>query len=106
VAVPGPSSDLPIGLEKYRNLLVPGLDKLYPNYKEQQRQNIVSQAMKEIEEIPFASDITRVIFIPKKTIHGLLRGHDVRISEVCPFFFRIQVAIVTKSATIEQGLIR
>jgi hypothetical protein len=106
VAVPGPSSDLPIGLEKYRNLLIPGLDKLYPNYKEQQRQNIVSQAMKEIEEIPFASDITRVIFIPKKTIHGLLRGHDVRISEVCPFFFRIQVAIVTKSATIEQGLIR
>ena len=106
VAVPGPSSDLPLGLEKYRNLLIPGLDKLYPNYKEQQRQNIVSQAMKEIEEIPFASDITRVIFVPKKTIHGLLRGHDVRISEVCPFFFRIQVAIVTKSATVEQGLIR
>jgi len=44
--------------------LLPGLDKRYPNYKEQQRQNIVSQAMKEIEEIQFASDITPVIFIP------------------------------------------
>jgi len=106
VAVPGPSSDLPLGLEKYGNLLLPGLDKLYPNFKEQQRQNIVSQAMKEIEEIPFGSDITRVVFIPKKNIHGLLRGHDVRISEICPFFFRIQVAIVSKSATVEQGAIR
>lgn len=106
VAVPGPSSDLPLGLEKYSNLLLPGLDKLYPNYKEQQRQNIVSQAMKEIEEIPFASDITRVIFIPKRNIRGLVRGHDVRISEVCPFFFRIQVAIVSKNATVEQGAIR
>jgi hypothetical protein len=106
VAVPGPSSDLPLGLEKYGNLLLPGLDKLYPNYKEQQRQNIVSQAMKEIEEIPFGSDITRVIFIPKRNIRGLVRGHDVRISEVCPFFFRIQVAIVSKNATVEQGVIR
>lgn len=106
VAVPGPSSDLPLGLEKFSNLLLPGLDKLFPNYKEQQRQNIVSQAMKEIEEIPFASDITRVIFIPKRNIHGLVRGHDVRISEICPFFFRIQVAIVSKNATVEQGVIR
>jgi hypothetical protein len=105
VAVPGSSSDLPLGLEKYRNLLLPGLDKLYPNFKEQQRQNIVSQAMKEIEEIPFGSDITRVIFIPKKNMHGLVRGHDVRISEVCPFFFRIQVAIVKKHGVVEQGSI-
>lgn len=105
VAVPGASSDLPLGLEKYRNLLLPGLDKLYPNFKEQQRQNIVSQAMKEIEEIPFGSDITRVIFIPKKSIHGLVRGHDVRISEVCPFFFRVQVAIVKKHGVVEQGTI-
>ena len=106
VAVPGPGSDLPLGLEKYRNLLLPGLDKIWPNYKEQNRQNIVSQAMKEIEEIPFGSDITRVIFIPKKTIHGMVRGHDARISEVCPYFFRIQVAIVSKNAQVEQGTIR
>jgi hypothetical protein len=105
VAVPGSGSDLPLGLEKYRNLLLPGLDKILPSFKEQQRQNIVSQAMKEIEEIPFGSDITRVIFIPKRTIHGIVRGHDVRISEVCPFFFRVQVAIVKKHGVVEQGTI-
>jgi len=96
VAVPGNSSDLPLGLEKYRNLLLPSLDRLVPNYKEQQRQNIVSQAMKEIEEIPFGSDITRVIFIPKKTIRGIIRGHETRISEICPFYFSIDVAIIQK----------
>lgn len=105
VAVPGSSSDLPLGLEKYRNLLIPGIEKLWPSPKEQQRQNIVSQAMKEIEEIPFGSDITRVIFIPKKVLHGVLRGHDVRISEICPYFFRIQVAIVSKSGTAQTGTI-
>lgn len=103
IAVPGRGSDLPLGLEKYRNLLIPGIDKLYPNFKEQQRQNIVSQAMKEIEEIPFGSDITRVIFIPRKTIRGLIRGHEARISEVCPFYFKIQVAIINKRSTIQQG---
>ena len=105
VAKPGPGSDLPLGLEKYANLLVPGLDKLFPSLKEQQRQNIVSQAMKPFEEIPFGSDITRVIFIPKKTIRGLIRGHETRISEVCPYFFRIEVAIVKKGGTFQQGTI-
>jgi hypothetical protein len=100
IAVPGSSSDLPLGLEKFSNLLIPGIDKLYPNFKEQNRQNIVAQAMKEIEEIPFGSDITRVVFIPKKTIRGLIRGHDARISEVCPFYFKIEVAIISKRSTV------
>lgn len=103
IAVPGNSSDLPLGLEKYSNLLIPGIDKLYPNFKEQNRQNIVAQAMKEIEEIPFGSDITRVVFIPKKTIRGLIRGHDTRISEVCPFYFKIEVAIISKRSTVTEG---
>jgi hypothetical protein len=103
IAVPGSSSDLPLGLEKFSNLLIPGIDKLYPNFKEQNRQNIVAQAMKEIEEIPFGSDITRVIFIPKKTIRGLIRGHDTRISEVCPFYFKIEVAIISKRSTVTAG---
>jgi hypothetical protein len=103
IAVPSSGSDLPLGLEKYGNLLIPGIDKLYPNYKEQNRQNIVAQAMKEIEEIPFGSDITRVIFIPKKKIRGLVRGHDTRISEVCPFYFKIEVAIISKRGTVTGG---
>jgi hypothetical protein len=105
VAKPGASSDLPLGLEKYANLLLPGLDKLFPSLKEQQRQNIVSQAMKPFEEVPFGSDITRVIFIPKKTIRGLIPGHEARISQVCPYFFRIEVAIVKKGGTFQQGTI-
>ncbi|HYJ88028.1 MAG TPA: hypothetical protein VEW46_18320 [Pyrinomonadaceae bacterium] len=106
VAVPGSSSDLPLGLEKFRNLLIPGLDRIFPNHKEQQRQNIVSQAMKEIEEIPFGSDITRVIFIPKKNIRGLLSGHDLRISEICPFYFSVDVAIIQKGReTVQQGAV-
>ena len=105
VAVPGSSSDLPLGLEKYGNLLLPGLDKLFPSLKEQQRQNIVSQSMKEIEEIPFGSDITRVIFIPKKNIRGWIRGHETRISEICPFYFSVEVAIIQKGRTVEQGVV-
>lgn len=103
VAVPGPSSDLPLGLEKFRNLLIPSADRLFPSLKEQQRQNIVSQAMKEIEEIPFGSDVTRVIFIPKKPMRGIVKGHEARISEVCPYYFKIEVAIVKKGGVVEQG---
>lgn len=100
VAVPSKGSDLPLGIEKYGNLFVPGLDKLLPSLKEQNRQNIVSQAMKTIEEIPFGSDITRVVFIPKKSIHGLVGGHKVRISQICPFYFKIKVAVVSKGGEV------
>lgn len=103
IAVPGPGSDLPLGLEKFRNLLIPGAERLYPSVKEQQRQNIVSQAMKEIEEIPFGSDITRVIFIPRKPMRGMVKGHEARISEVCPYYFKVEVAIVKKGGIVEQG---
>lgn len=103
VAVPGPSSDFPLGLDKYRNLLIPNAERLFPNFKEQHRQNIVSQAMKLIEEIPFGSDITRVIFVPKKEIQGMLRGHDVRISEVCTFYFKVDVAIIQKAGAVQAG---
>jgi hypothetical protein len=103
VAVPGKGSDLPVGLEKYGNFLIPGLEKLFPSYKEQYRQNIVSQMMKPIEEIPFGSDITRVIFIPKKSIKGLIIGHNARISQVCPFYFKIKVAVVSKGGDVTLG---
>ena len=105
VAVPGPGSDLPLGLEKYSNLLVPGLEKLFPSLKEQQRQNIVSQTMKPIEEIPFGADITRVLFLPKKSFRGMLEGHKTRISQICPYYFKARVAIIKKGSQteVEQG---
>lgn len=105
IAVPPSGNDLLLGLDKYRNLLIPGLDRLVPSLKEQQRQNIVSQAMKEIEEIPFGSDITRVLFIPKKSIRGLIRGHESRISEVCPYYFKVEVAIIQKGGSVQTGTI-
>lgn len=94
-----------IFLDKYTNLLLPAADRLFPNLKETHRQNIVSQSMKAIEEIPFGSDITRVLFIPKKEIHGLLRGHDLRISEVCPYYFNVEVAIIQKGGSVQQGTV-
>lgn len=103
VAVPADGSDLPLGIEKFGNVLIPGLEELYPNLKEQHRQNIVSQAMKPIEEIPFGSDITRVIFIPKKSIRGLIRAHKARISLVCPFYFKVKVAVITKGGDVTLG---
>ena len=103
VAVPGPGSDLPLGLEKYRNLLIPGLERLFPGQKEQNRQNVVGQTMKPLEEIPYGADITRVVFIPKKPMRGVLRGHETRISEICPFYFKIDVAVVSNQGTIGGG---
>lgn len=104
--VPGAGSDLPLGLEKYRNLFIPGMERIYRDYKELHRQNLVSQTMREIEEIPYGSDITRVIFIPKKDIRGIMRGHDVRISEICPYYFNIEVGVIRDKATVQQGAIR
>lgn len=106
IAVPGPGSDLPLGLEKYRNLFMPAADRLFPSIKEQHRQNIVAQTMKPIEEIPYGSDITRVIFIPKKRIQGLILGHDVRIAAVCPFYFKIEVAEIQSTGSVTQGVSR
>ena len=105
IGIPGSESDLPTGLEKYSHLFIPGLEKVFPSLKEAHRQNIVSQTMKPIEEIPFGSDLSRVVFLPKRPIHGLLPGHMIRISSICPYYFKIQVAVIRKDgrATIEQG---
>ncbi|MEK6320414.1 MAG: hypothetical protein AABN33_01895 [Acidobacteriota bacterium] len=106
VAQPGANSDLPIGLEKYSNLFIPGLEKLWPSLKEPHRQNIVSQTMKPFEEVPFGSDISRVLFFPKKPIRGMLRGHLVRVSQICPYAFKVEVAIVdrnSKTTVTNQG---
>ncbi len=97
VAVPGPQSDIPLGLEKYTNLLIPGLQKLFPDIRDTQRQNIVSMTMKPIEEVPFGSDLSRVLFFPKGAFKGMLRGYETRISEICPHLFTIEVAVLDKS---------
>lgn len=101
IAVPGSSSDLPLGLEKFRNLLIPSYEKLFPSLNEVQRQNISSMVMRPLEEIPFGSDITRILFFPRRTINGVLlnqpnaRNTELRIS-----------AISISDACAEAGIIK
>ncbi|MBX3294683.1 MAG: hypothetical protein KF762_03040 [Acidobacteria bacterium] len=100
IAVPGAGSDLPIGLEKFNNLLIPSFQKLFPSLNEVQRQNITSMVMRPLEEIPFGSDITRVLFFPKKSFSGVLpNGDGVRKTEI-----RIS-AISIADACAEVGII-
>lgn len=105
IRFPRPGRDLPIISDRFTNLLVPGLEKIFPSLKEQHRQNIVSQVMKPIEEVPFGSDITRVLFLPRRALRGVIPDHKVRISQICPYYFKIKVAIVDKTGqtVVEQG---
>lgn len=105
IRFPRPGRDLPIIADSLTNLLVPGLEKVFPSFKEQNRQNIVSQVMKPLEEVPFGSDLTRVLFVPKRAIRGIVPDHKTRISQICPFYFKVRVAVVDKrgQTTVEQG---
>jgi hypothetical protein len=96
VAVPGSSSDLPLGLDKSNNLLIPSFERLFPSMKEVQRQNILTMVMRQLEEIPFGGSIERKIFFPKGALEGLWPGHRVRISGVSTFDSCATVAIIKK----------
>lgn len=106
IKFPRRGRDLPIVTDSFSNLLVPGLEKVFPSFKEQNRQNIVSQVMKPLEEIPYGSDLTRVLFIPKRSIKGIVPDHRTRISQICPFYFKVEVAVIDKrgQTTVEQGV--
>lgn len=98
IAVPGSGSDLPTGIDKYSNLFLPGLAKLFPSMKETERQNVVNLAMRQIEEIPFGSEISRYIFLPKREFQGFLDHHKVKIAEVSGYHFKVNVAILSSDA--------
>jgi hypothetical protein len=85
-------------LSAYSTILVPGLTAVWPNLTEPQRQNILAYGMKGIEEVPFGSEIARYVFFPKDEIVGVLPHRAVRISAICPYYFRIEVAVVRKEA--------
>jgi hypothetical protein len=112
IAVPGPSSDLPLGLDKFRNLAIPAFEKLFPSMNEVQRQNIISMVMKPLEEIPFGSDITRVVFFPKRAMQGVIVSGDelqsdptqavklqLRISGIAIADACAQAAVIKKTST-------
>ena len=98
VAVPGPGSDLPLGLDKSNNLLIPSFERLFPSMKEVQRQNILTMVMRQLEEIPFGGSIERKIFFPKGALEGIWPGHRVRISGVSTYDSCATVAIIKKVA--------
>jgi hypothetical protein len=79
--------------------LLPSLKNLFPSKKETHRQNFVSFTMRQIEEIPFGSDISRYIFFPKGVIRGMVSDTDVRIGEIDTSYFNITAAIINKGST-------
>jgi hypothetical protein len=100
--VPKPGSDLPLGLDKYRNIFIPGFERFFPSLREVQRQNIVSQVMKPLEEVPNGSDITRVLFFPKREMSGVLPNYKVRINGISTYELQIQVATIKKTPVEQQ----
>lgn len=87
----------------FNGVLIPGLEKYWPDLRAAQRQNILNLAMRELEEVPFGSDISRIIFIPRKPFTGFLREYSTRIGEVHTSYFKVRVAVIApgSSTTIE-----
>ena len=99
VAVPGAGSDLPTGLDKYRNIFIPGMQRLWKDMTDTHRQNLVSMTLKPIEELPFGAELSKVVFFPKGSFSGFVRGYDTRISQVCPYYFHATAAVLSNSAS-------
>ncbi|MEQ1921290.1 MAG: hypothetical protein ABL952_02165 [Pyrinomonadaceae bacterium] len=96
VAVPGPGSDITLGLDKFRNLLIPGIERVFPSMSEANRQNVGRWTMRELEEIAFGSDLTRVIFFPRGERRGMIPGHLVRVTDVSISNSCAEVALIQK----------
>jgi len=100
IAVPRAGSDLPLGLDKFKNLLIPSFEKLYPSLKEVQRQNIISMVIRPLEEIPFGSDVTRILFIPKGKMIGMIPQDIYRIGGVSTTGACAEVGIIKKAGSV------
>jgi hypothetical protein len=64
-------------------------------------QNALSMSLKPLEEIPFGSDITRILFVPKQPIKGIIQNHDVRISRICSNFVKGKAVIIKQNTSFE-----
>lgn len=100
IAVPASSNDTLLGLDQFKGLLVPSFEKLFPSLKEVQRQNIISMVMRPLEEIPFGSDVTRILFIPKGKLYGMIPGKVFRIGGVSTTGACAEVGIIKKAGSI------
>jgi hypothetical protein len=99
--VPGPQSDLPLFLDKYQNFAIPTFEKLFPSLREVQRQNIISEILPPIVEVPFGSDVSKYVFFPKKDIEGVLPNQKVRITSISSYNISVKVGVVQKT-TVQQ----
>jgi hypothetical protein len=78
------------------NLMVPALRRLLPDQKDTQRQNTMSMLMRPMEEVAYGTTLSRVLFFPKRSFSGYIRGYDTRIAAVDTGFFEVDVAVVDK----------
>ncbi len=90
------SNDLPLALEKYQNLLIPTMQRLFPSMREVQRQNIITEILPPLVELPFGSDVSKYVFFPKGEIEGILPEHDVRIVSISSYNIKVRVGLVQK----------
>lgn len=90
------SSDIPLFLDKYQNLALPSFQKLFPSMREVQRQNIITEVLPPLVEVPFGSDVSKHVFFPKKAIEGILPNYYVRISSISSYNINVKVGIVQK----------
>ena len=65
--------------------------------KEVQRQNIITMVMRPLEEIPFGSDVTRILFIPKGKLIGIQPDKVFRIGAVSTTGACSEVGIIKKT---------
>lgn len=81
--------------------LAPGLGTLFfPDQSPANRNAILTQSMKALEEVPFGGELRRVVFFPKGEISGILKDRKVRITAVDTSRYRIAVGIVQKLGTV------
>ena len=62
--------------DKYQNLMLPIAERLFPSMREVQRQNIITEVLPPLVEVPFGQDVSKYVFFPKKEIDGMLPGYS------------------------------
>ena len=102
IAVPAPGNDTRLGLDQFKGLFIPSFEKLFPSLKEVQRQNIISMVMRPLEEIPFGSDVTRILFIPQGKLYGMIPDKVFRIGGVSTLGACAEVGIIKKAGSSTQ----
>ena len=90
-------------LDKFSNLLMPGLQKLFHMHDDEHVSNLTKHIMKPIEEIPFGSSVSKLLIFPKRPFKGIVRGHWTRISAINPDYATVDVALIKAKQKVGTG---